>query len=177
MENITRKCSRCEKVHDATNYTNDNKTCNICTEKAKIYYTENRNVLMQRSKDYRLNNLEKEKERHKLYVSNHKEELKEKRLEYQRLEYYCPICLYTGKLYKKSQHCKTLKHLTNLQYSQEQKEICISNSQIGINIDDINRQVKELIDEDIKKKIIDQSVIDAVRNFNICIGNAMHGII
>ena len=69
-------------------------------KKAKVNYANNRNVMVQRSKDYRLNNLEKEKERVRLYHSNHKEQHKEYMREYQRIEYYCPLCLYTVKLYK-----------------------------------------------------------------------------
>ena len=100
METITRKCGRCRTILDLTNYRRENKTCNICLANAKENYANNRDVMVQRGKYYRLNNLEKEKERHRLYVSNHKEELKEKRREYQYIEYYCPVCLYTVKLYK-----------------------------------------------------------------------------
>ena len=178
METITRKCAKCGKVSELTNYINENKTCVICAEKTKIKYAHNRDVMIQRSKDYRLNNLEKEKARKQKYDSIHKEELKEKRQEYQRIEYYCPLCLYTIKLYKKQQHCKSLIHVNNLKYSQEQKEICILNSHIETNInhDDIDKQVKEIIDEDIKNNIIQQSVIDAIQNFNIQIENAMNNI-
>ena len=98
--------------------------------------------------------------------------------EYQRLEYYCPLCLYTVKLYKKQQHCKSLTHANNLKYSQEQKAICILNSHLETNInhDDIDKQVKDIIDEDIRNNLIQQSVIDAIQNFNIKIQNAMNRI-
>ena len=72
METITRKCGRCGTVLDLTNYINENKTCIICSEKAKVKYANTRDVMVQRSRDYKLNNLEKEKERNKLYRSTHK---------------------------------------------------------------------------------------------------------
>ena len=100
METITRKCGRCGQVLDLTNYRKDNQTCNICLEKAKVNYANNRDVMIQRCEDYRLNNLEKELERKRLYYSTHKAQHKEYMQEYQRLEYYCPLCLYTVKVYK-----------------------------------------------------------------------------
>ena len=48
-----------------------------------------------------------------------------------------------------------------------------SHLETNINHNDIDKQVKELIENDIQNHIIQQSVIDAIRNFNICIGNAM----
>ena len=102
METITRKCGRCGTVSDLTNYRKKNQTCNICLEKAKDNYANNRDVMIQRNKDYRFNNLEKDKARVRLYHSTHKEQHKEYMQEYQRLEYYCPLCLYTVKLYKKT---------------------------------------------------------------------------
>ena len=68
METITRKCGRCGTVVDLTNYINETKTCIICSEKAKVNYAKNRDVMVQRSRDYRLNNLEKEKERQHMIV-------------------------------------------------------------------------------------------------------------
>ena len=66
METMTRKCGRCGKALDLTYHTNNNKTCNICLEKAKENYANNRDIMVQRCKDYRLNNLEKEKARVRL---------------------------------------------------------------------------------------------------------------
>ena len=67
MEVITRKCSSCKNILDLTNYRKETKTCNICLEKAKKYYADNRDVMVQRSRDYRLNRVEKEKDINKLY--------------------------------------------------------------------------------------------------------------
>lgn len=176
MENSNRACGSCKTVLTLFFYRKEHKTCNICLEKARINYANNRDVMLQRSKDYRLKNSEKEKERHRLYNSNHKEELKEKRREYQHLQYYCPVCLYIVKLYKKHQHCKSLIHVNNLKYCDEQKQICILNSRIEHNIlhSNIDEEVKQLVDEDIKNNIIQQSLFDAIRNFNMKIENAMN---
>ena len=180
METITRKCGKCRTILDLTNYRRENKTCNICSEKAKEHYANNRDIMVQQSRDYRLNNLEKERERHRLYAINHKEELKEKlkekMREYKYLEYYCPVCLYTVKLYKKQQHCKSLIHINNLKYCDEQKQICILNSHTEHNVlhNNIDEEVKKIVDEDLKNNVMQQS-LDAIRNFNMQIENAMHG--
>ena len=84
--------------------------------------------------------------------------------EYTHLEYYCPLCLYTVKLNKQQQHCKSLIHANNFKYSQEQKQICILNSHLETNINhnDIDEQVRELIENDIQNNIIQQSVVDDI---------------
>jgi hypothetical protein len=65
--------------------------------------------------------------------------------------------------------------LNNLKYCDEQKQICILNSHFENNIDHnaIDAEVKLLVDADIKNHLIQQSVLDAIRNFNIHITNAM----
>jgi hypothetical protein len=85
------------------------------------------------------------------------------------------VCLYNVKLYRKTKHCKSLLHLNNLKYCDEQTQICILNSHFENNIDHnaIDAEVKLLIDEDIKNSLIQQSLLDAIRNFNIKIENAM----
>ena len=87
------------------------------------------------------------------------------------------MCLYTVNLYKKKhQHCKSLIHVNNLKYCDEQKQICILNSRIEHNIlhSNIDEEVKKLVDEDIKNNVIQQSLLDAIRNFNMKIENAMN---
>jgi hypothetical protein len=65
--------------------------------------------------------------------------------------------------------------LNNLKYCDEQKQICILNSHLENNIDhnNIDAEVKLLIDEDIKNNLVQQSLLDAIRNFIIKIENAM----
>ena len=46
----------------------------------------------------------------------------------------------------------------------------------NINHNTINEEVKKLVDEDIKNNLIQQSLLDAIRNFNIKIENAMNRI-
>ena len=55
------------------------------------------------------------------------------------------------------------------------KQLCILNSRLenNINHNDIDEQVKKLIEHDIKTNLIQQYVIDAIGNFNMRIGNAM----
>jgi ribosomal protein S27AE len=122
METNSRKCIRCGKSLFLNSYKNEKTTCNICLEKGKENYINNREVKLQTYRDYRKNNLEKELERSKLYRREHVEELKVYRQKYQLLEHYCPICLYTVKLYKKRQHCKSLIHTTNIKLSEEQQQ-------------------------------------------------------
>jgi hypothetical protein len=131
--------------------------------------------VLRRCKKYRDNNAEKEKERHRLYYSNNKELIDEKKRVYNSIEYYCPVCLYNVKLYRTTRHCKSLLHLNNLKYCDEQKQICVLNSHIENTIDHnaIDAEVKLLIDENIKNNLIQQSLLDAIRNFNIKIENAM----
>ena len=44
----------------------------------------------------------------------------------------------------------------------------------NINHNVINEEVKQFIDEDLKNNLIQQSLLDAIRCFNIKIENAMH---
>ena len=37
------------------------------------------------------------------------------------------------------------------------------------------QRLQQIVDEDIKNNVLQQSVLDAIRNFNIQIENAMHG--
>ena len=166
METITRKCGRCHNKLELSHYTENMKLCDKCLIKSR-----------DNNKIYRENNKEKIAEYKKEYRQQHKEELKEKRRVYQYLEYYCPVCLYTVKLYKKQQHCKSLMHTSNLKYCDEQKQICILNSHTEHNVlhNNIDEEVKTIVDEDIKNNVMQQSVLDAIRNFNIQIENAMHG--
>ena len=176
MEFLRRKCVYCKALSPLNCYNGDLKTCVSCLEKAKVKYIENREIMIRRSKTYRDNNIEKEKERHRLYHFNNRELVKERRQEYKYLEYYCPVCLYTVKLYRKNKHCKSMLHLNNLKYCDEQKQICILNSHLENNIDHnaIDEEVKQLIDEDIKNNLIQQSLLDAIRHFNTRIENAMN---
>ena len=68
--------------------------------------------------------------------------------------------------------------MNNLKYCDEQKQICILNSHLENNIDHnaIDEEVKQLIDADIKNNLIQQSLLDAIRGFNIRIENAMNKI-
>jgi hypothetical protein len=89
---------------------------------------------------------------------------------------------------KKQQHCKSLIHINNLKScdepkqslalsskDDEQKQICSLNSRLENNKlhNHIDAEVKLLIDEDIKNNLIQQSLLDAIRNFNIKIEDAM----
>ena len=51
------------------------------------------------------------------------------------------------------------------------------NSRLEHNIqhNDIDEEVKQLVDEDIKHNLIQQSLLDALRNFKMRIENAMKG--
>ena len=64
-----------------------------------------------------------------------------------------------------------------IKYCDEQKQICILKSRIEHNIlhNDIDEEVKKLVDEDIENNIIQKSLLDAIRNFNMRIENAMNG--
>ena len=88
------------------------------------------------------------------------------------------MCLYTVKLYRRSKHCKSALQLNNLKYCDEQKQICILNSHLenNINHNAINEEVKQLIDADINNNLIQQSLLDAIRCFNIKFENAMNKI-
>ena len=165
MEIITRKCGRCHNKLDLSCYIGGMKLCDNC-----LVISRERNTIDRES------NTEKIAEYKKEYRQQHKEELKEKRREYQYMEYYCPVCLYTVKLYKKQQHCKSLIHINNLKYCDEQKQICILNSRIEHNIlhNNIDEEVKKIVDEDIENNIIQKSLLDAIRNFNMKIENAMN---
>ena len=145
MEYLRRKCVCCRTLLSLSCYTGDLKTCVSCLEKAKVKYLDNREIILQRCKLYRDNNIEKEKERHRLYNFNNRALVKEKRQEYRYLEYYCPVCLYTVKFYRKNKHCNYVLHLTNLKYCDEQKQICSLNSRIEHNIlhNDIDEEVKK----------------------------------
>ena len=177
MEFLRRKCVCCKKLSVLSCYTGNLKSCIVCLEKARERYQENKDEVLTRCKKYRNNNIEKEKERHRLYYLNNKEIVAEKKREYNYLEYYCPVCLYNVKLYRKNKHCKSVLHLNNLKFCDEQKQICILKSHTEHNIfhNNIDVEVKKIVDEDIKNNVLQQSVLDAIRNFNIQIENAMHG--
>ena len=121
--------------------------------------------------------IEKEKERHRLYYFNTKELVNEKKRDYNYLHYYCPVCLYIVNLYRKHKHCKSVLHLNNLKYCDEQKQICILNARFenNINHNAIDEEVKQLVDEDIKNNLIQQSLLLDIRNSNMKIENAMKG--
>jgi hypothetical protein len=164
------------------------KTCIICLEKAREKYRDVPESVLRRCKKYRDNNVEKEKERHILYYCNTKEVIEEKKKVYYHLEYCCPVCLYNVKLCRRTKHCKSLLHLNNLKYcdepkqslalsskDDEQKQICVLNSHLENNKlhNNIDAEVKLLVDEDIKNNIIQQSLLDAIRKLNMKIENAM----
>jgi hypothetical protein len=175
MEPPNRKCVCCHKQSLLFCFDGIKKTCIICLENAREKYRENREAVLRRNKIYRVNNVEKEKERHKLYDSNNRETILENKQEYKYLEYYCPVCLYTIKLHRKTAHCKSILHLNNLKYCDSQKQICILNSHIENNIlhRNIDEEVNILIEDDIKNNLLQQSLLDAIRNFNMKIELAM----
>jgi hypothetical protein len=70
--------------------------------KSKRKYRNDPETALQRCKPYRDNNVEKEKERHILYDFNNRESIDEKKKGYNNLEYYCPVCLYNVKFYRKN---------------------------------------------------------------------------
>jgi hypothetical protein len=78
-------------------------------------------------------------------------------------------------MYRKIKHCTSNLHLNNLLYCDEQKQICILKSHIENNKlhNKIDDEVKLLVDEDIKNNIIQKSLLDAIRDFNIKIENAI----
>ena len=45
----------------------------------------------------------------------------------------------------------------------------------NINHNAIDQEVKQLVDDDIKNNLIQQSLLDAIRHFNLRIENAMKG--
>jgi hypothetical protein len=175
MEYLRRKCVCCHKLYYLSCVNGNYKTCILCLEKAKETYRDDPETVIRRCKQHRDNNVEKEKERHRLYYCNNKEIIDEKKKVYNHLEYYCPVCLYNVKFYRKNKHCKSLLHLNNIKYCDEQKQICVLNSHLENNKlhNKIDAEVKLLIDEDIKNNLIQQSLLDAIRNFNIKIENAM----
>ena len=128
MEYLRRKCVCCRTLSPLSCYTGKLKTCILCLEKAKVKYIENKEIVLRRCKGNRSTNIEKEKERHRLYDLTTKVVVNEKKREYTNLDYYCPVCLYNVKLYRK--HCKSVVHLSNLKYCDEQKQISILNSHI-----------------------------------------------
>ena len=85
------------------------------------------------------------------------------------------LCVSIVLKYIEHTHCKSVVHLTNLKYCDEQQQTCSLNSRLEnhINHNDIDEQVKELIEHDVKHNLVQQSVIDAIRTCNIHIGNAM----
>ena len=85
------------------------------------------------------------------------------------------MCLYTDKLYE-NQQCKSLAHINNSEFCDARKQICIVNShnEHTIKHNDIDEEVKELIENAIKHNLSQQSVFDAVQNLNTRIGTAMN---
>ena len=57
-------------------------------------------------------------------------------------------------------------------------QICVLNSRLEdtINHNTIDEEVKQLINEDIETSLIQQSLLDAIRGFNIKIENAMNQV-
>ena len=126
---------------------------------------------------YRDKKVEQYTEMHTLDYLNDKDELNIKKREYNYLKCYCPVCLYDVKLYIENSHCNYVLHLTNLKYCDEHKQICSLNSRLGDNSlhNEIDEEVKKLVDEDIKHNLIQQSLLDAIRCFNAKLENAMKG--
>ena len=58
MEYLRRKCVCCKNFSPLSCYTGDLKTCVSCLEKAKVKYTEHREIILRRCKLYRDNNTE-----------------------------------------------------------------------------------------------------------------------
>ena len=85
------------------------------------------------------------------------------------------LCVYIILNYIENEHCKSFLHLKNLEYCDEQKQLCILNSRLENTIEhnNIDEEVKQIVDEDIKNNIIQQSLLDAIRHFNMRIENAM----
>ena len=147
METVKRKCPCCNNTMELDKYLGEHKTCIICLEKSKERYQENRETILRQCKKYRDENIDKEKQRHKLYNLQNKEMINAKKRLYRYYEYYCPVCLYNIKLYRKNEHCKSVLHLKNLEYCDEQKQLCILNSRLENNIEHNN------IDEEVKKML------------------------
>ena len=86
------------------------------------------------------------------------------------------LCVFIVLKYIEHTHCKSVVHLTNLKYCDEQQQTCSLNSRLEHTIDrnDIDEEV-QLFDEDIKNNLSQQSLIDAIRCFIMKIENAMKG--
>ena len=75
-----------------------------------------------------------------------------------------------------TKHCKSVLHINNLKYCDEQKQTCMLNFHLGnhINRNAIDEEVKLLVEADIQNNLIQQSLLDAIRCFNVRLENAMH---
>ena len=88
-------CSRCNKSKEVDNFTEPRKLCNTSIEDKKEYYKCKRDGV----------------ERVK--------EVKEPTTPYKMRMYDCPLCKYSVKLYKKSQHEKSMGHQQEMKKQNE----------------------------------------------------------
>ena len=102
METVKRKCPCCNNTMELDKYLGEHKTCIICLEKSKERYQEHRETILRQCKKYRDETIDKEEQRHKLYNLQNKEMITAKKRLYRYCEYYCPVCLYNIKLYRKT---------------------------------------------------------------------------
>jgi hypothetical protein len=81
------------------------------------------------------------------------------------------VCLYTVTLYRPQQPCTSLTHINNLKYCDGQQHTCSLNSHIGNTIthNDVNDEVRVLIESDDNHNISQQSLLGATRNFSTSI--------
>ena len=79
--------------------------------------------------------------------------------------------------YIETTHCTSVVHLHNLKYCDAQNQICTLTSHLETNINhnDIDEEVEQLVDEDIINNLIQQYLLNDIRNFNVKIENAMKG--
>ena len=96
MEEIIYKyCSRCKKSKEVDEFTEPRKLCNKCIEDKKEYYRCKRDGI------------------------ERVEEVVEDTTPYKMKMYDCPLCRYSVKLYKKSQHEKSQGHQQKLMKQNE----------------------------------------------------------
>jgi hypothetical protein len=109
-ENINLKCSRCNSQSCADDYT----LCHSCGMDGFKYYKDNVETEKARGSIYRAANKEVLAERAKLYRLKTKEIKAEYCRKFRQIIIACPYCNIDIKKYRKVEHDKTIKHLSNL---------------------------------------------------------------
>lgn len=100
-EILNRRCSRCGKCKGIDEFKDDNKLCNTCIDDKREYRRCKRE------------GIERVRE---------KKETKEPAKRDTTTMYNCPLCKYSVKLYKKSQHEKSQTHQRNLEQQKMNEE-------------------------------------------------------